>query len=42
MYVRELERYAKDGREFSFFAGRSIHELDYALIEGSAQRRAAM
>ena len=32
-YLRELERYARPDGYFSWWAGRSIHEIDYAALE---------
>ncbi len=32
-YVRELERFAKPEGYFSWWAGRSIHEIDYGMLE---------
>lgn len=32
-YLAELERYARDGGHFSFWTGRSIHEVNYGALE---------
>ena len=32
-HLREIERYAKPGREFSWWAGISIHEVTYGQLE---------